>query len=216
MVGSDPERTLPSANVVSGPTSWSPDGGTLYVDDRGNGSLDVWAVDVSGQSRPRHVLRSRGADAGARVSPDGRWLLYFSEESGGQHVYVQPVGAERPRWQVSTDRGAQPRWSRDGRRIYYVRSAAANQPSAAALERSRILAVDVTEAAGALHFGSPRVAYEGSPLLSAPERPVYDVHPDGRLLVIRREPQDLPTDTSHVVVAIDWASTLRLPEATRP
>ena len=163
------------------------------------------------------MCSGQGAPTPAPASlPTGGGCWYFSDESGVQHVYVQPVGAERPRWQVSTDRGTQPRWSRDGRRIYYVRSAAANQPSAAALERSRILVVDVTEAAGALHFGSPRVAYEGSPLLSAPERPVYDVHPDGRLLVIRREPQDLPTDTSHVVVAIDWAASLRRSGATPP
>jgi Tol biopolymer transport system component len=162
------------------------------------------------------VLQSRGVDAGARVSPDGRWLLYFSDESGVQQVYVQPVGAERPRWQVSTDRGTQPRWSRDGRRIYYVRAAAPNQPSSTAPEGGRILVVDVTEAVGALRFGPPRAVYEGSPLLGAPERPVYDVHPDGRLLVIRRETQDLPTDTSHVVVAIDWAASLRPPKATRP
>jgi Tol biopolymer transport system component len=206
MTGSDPERTLQQA---SGPTSWSADGKTLYADVRGDGtSLDIHSIDLSGGSGSRPVVRSSEVDAGARLSPDGRWLLYYSLQNGTQHVYVQPAGADRPRWQVSTDRGNQARWSRDGRRIYYVRVAPPNVPGTVVPEAGRILAVDVREVDGGLQFGPPQTIYEGSSLSSSPERPIYDVHPDGRLLLIRRASPAAPNDTSHVVVALDWAASL--------
>jgi serine/threonine-protein kinase len=209
MVGGGAERTIPSAHLASGPTSWSRDGRTLFVDDHDETTRDdVWAIDVAGGSGARPVIRAPGAQAGTRVSPDGRWLLYFSDESGTQHVYVQPIDAERPRWQVSTDRGTQPRWSRDGRRIYYVRGAPPDVPSSAVPEAGRILAVDVSVSGEGLRFSTPREIYQGSPLMGAPERPVFDVHPDGRLLVIRRQARDEPSDRTHAVVALGWAASL--------
>jgi hypothetical protein len=44
--------------------------------------------------------------------------------------------------------------------------------------------------------------------MGAPERPVFDVHPDGRLLVIRRQARDEPSDRTHAVVALGWAASL--------
>jgi serine/threonine-protein kinase len=205
MTGREPERVV---ELAAAPTSWSADGRTLYADVRGSGTLaDIHAIDVTGASASQPVVRSNEVDAAAKLSPDGQWLLYFSNRSGTQQVYVQPAGSDRPVWQVSTDRGSQPRWSRDGRTIYYVRTAPPNVPGAAA-EGGRILAVDVTRSGEGLRFGAPRTIHEGSSLLGAPERPVYDVHPDGRLLLIRREALAAPKDGSHVVVALDWAASL--------
>ncbi|MCP5110052.1 MAG: hypothetical protein GY953_04380 [bacterium] len=47
-------------------------------------------------------------------------MAYFSDESGRNEVYVRPFPTGESRWQVSTDGGRQPRWSRDGKELFYV------------------------------------------------------------------------------------------------
>ncbi len=55
----------------------------------------------------------------ARVSPDGRWLAYTSNESGRNEVYVRPFPGAGGRWAVSTDGGAEPVWTSAGRALLY-------------------------------------------------------------------------------------------------
>jgi Tol biopolymer transport system component len=56
----------------------------------------------------------------ARLSPDGRWLAYGSNESDEEHVYVTSFPELRGRWQVSIEDGDRPRWNDDGTKIYYL------------------------------------------------------------------------------------------------
>lgn len=54
------------------------------------------------------------------VSPDGRWLAYYSNESGSVHVYVRPLSGQARPVQVSRDAGLYPRWSRSGRSLFVL------------------------------------------------------------------------------------------------
>ena len=56
----------------------------------------------------------------ARLSPDGRWIAYVSNESGGFEVYVQPFPTTGGKWQVSKGGGQQPQWRRDGAELFYI------------------------------------------------------------------------------------------------
>ena len=56
----------------------------------------------------------------ARLSPDGRWIAYNSNESGGFEIYVQPFPTTGAKWQVSKGGGQQPQWRRDGAELFYV------------------------------------------------------------------------------------------------
>ena len=59
-------------------------------------------------------------EVGPAISPDGRWLAYASNETGGYQIYVRPFpDVESGRWQVSTSGGAAPRWSHSGNEIFY-------------------------------------------------------------------------------------------------
>lgn len=118
----DPIR-LNIASVRSGfvrPVDWSSDGqGILYVVRDVNTGFDVWTFDLTTQSS-RPVLNSPAQEFSARFSPDGRWLVYQSDESGRTEVYLQryPVtGAKIP---ISTDGGESPRWGRGGTEVYWV------------------------------------------------------------------------------------------------
>jgi hypothetical protein len=81
---------------------------------------NLWTFDVS-TSRAGQVLpeEGRAARSQARLSPDGRWLAYVSDESGQDTVYVRPFPHGEGRWQVSIPGGDEPRWGPGGREIFY-------------------------------------------------------------------------------------------------
>ena len=102
------------------PTDWSRDGRYVLVDPRQH-------------RRHRHLGRARrrpGQGLAARrlsvletsgqFSPDGRWVAYVSTESGRIEVYVTPFPAGGAHYQVSANGGMQPRWSPDGKTLYFV------------------------------------------------------------------------------------------------
>jgi serine/threonine-protein kinase len=101
------------------PTSWSPDGRLLaFTEFNPLTGADIWVVDLRTRER-RQVVRTLFDESHARFSPDGRWLAYMSNESGRWDVFVRPVDATSSRVQVSTNGGAWPCWSVDGRTIYF-------------------------------------------------------------------------------------------------
>jgi len=72
------------------------------------------------EKKPRVLLQDQFNMIGARLSPDGRWLVYASDESGRFQIYVRPFPALDRKWLVSTDSGFDARWSKDGRELTYV------------------------------------------------------------------------------------------------
>ncbi len=102
------------------PTSWSPDGGRLaFTEYHPLTGADVWLVDVETRERTP-IVRSLFDESHARFSPDGRWLAYMSNDSGRWEVFVRPADGTGARVQVSTNGGAWPCWSSDGRALYFT------------------------------------------------------------------------------------------------
>src|SRR5262249_45929511 len=73
----------------------------------------------SGKFQPKPLLVTPAFEGGAQLSPDGRWMVYQSNESGQPEIYVRRYPALDRAWQVSEGGGVQPRWSSTGREIYY-------------------------------------------------------------------------------------------------
>ncbi len=79
---------------------------------------DVWAFDLTtGDSLV--VVGTEAREGSPRISPDGRYLLYPSDESGRAEIYLTTMPTADKRWQVSVDGGNWPQWSPDGRTIYF-------------------------------------------------------------------------------------------------
>lgn len=114
----EPQRLLESPwNQF--PTSWSPDGRRLaFTEFNPLTGADVWILDVKTRQR-QQVVRTLFDESYARFSPDGEWIAYMSNESGRWDVFVRPSSGGGPRVQVSTEGGAWPCWSVDGRTVYF-------------------------------------------------------------------------------------------------
>jgi Tol biopolymer transport system component len=113
--------------AVGIPTSWSPDGKTLLYDHVGTDNKpSIWMLPapLSGvDGKPHPFLEAAYEQQSAQISPDGRWMVYVSNESGSPEVYVQPFpiqgGVHGGKTPISTHGGFEPRWSRTGQEIFF-------------------------------------------------------------------------------------------------
>jgi eukaryotic-like serine/threonine-protein kinase len=117
-----PEELLLDALRFTFPSDWSSDGNTVLVTHApGNGHrFDVSALVLDGRRPPVSLLDSPFNESAAKFSPDNRWIAYVSDESGRSEVYVRAFPDPTGVWQVSTAGGEAPRWSGDGRELFYL------------------------------------------------------------------------------------------------
>jgi Tol biopolymer transport system component/tRNA A-37 threonylcarbamoyl transferase component Bud32 len=175
-----------------GPTAqaWSPDGKSLLFVD-GWPTFDLWLLTLDGDRKPRPFLHGPFNESQARISPNGRWLAYVSDESGREEVYVVPFPGSGGRWPISTDGGSRPLWARNGRELFYRNG-------------DRTMAVTVTRDA-TFSATKPGFLFEAKAVsylwLS------WDVTPDGDFLMI--EPGESDTPSSQINVVLNWLQEVR-------
>jgi serine/threonine protein kinase/Tol biopolymer transport system component len=192
--GSGAEELLLTDDLVTLASDWSRDGKTLfYARGPAGSNWEVWALPLEGERKPRLVIPHSGNSFSqmGRLSPDGRWLAYASNDSGTAQVYVVAYGGGQGKWQVSTSEGSQPKWSRDGKELYFAN------------DISRVLSsVAVKEANGALQFG-PAQALVTTP---ATQQFIYDVSPDGKKILLNVVAQQV---SQSVTVVSNFAAELK-------
>jgi eukaryotic-like serine/threonine-protein kinase len=117
--GSTPMERLTTSEFTQYPGSWLPNGQTVAVVEGHPGtSHDIVLLDVrTGRVTP--FLNSKFSETHPEFSPDGRWIAYSSDHSGRKEVYVEPFPRSGGRWQISTDGGLEPLWSRNGKQLFY-------------------------------------------------------------------------------------------------
>jgi eukaryotic-like serine/threonine-protein kinase len=157
------ERLAPSRRGQFAP-AWSSGGAIAYLQEG-----DIWLLTPAG--RPERFFASSAIERYPAFSPDGRWMLYTSDESGRQEVYVRPHPGPGSATQVSAQGGVEPVWSRDGRRIYF------GQPGDARV----MMAVDVL--AGEPFRASRAAALMPWPYATTNPGRSYDVLADGSFVV---------------------------------
>ncbi|HEX9564319.1 MAG TPA: protein kinase [Gemmatimonadaceae bacterium] len=115
---SSPPEVILAAPLAQWPWSFTPDGKTLVFDEGGGGTR-IRALTIGSADAPRTVVANEYTNRTGRLSPDGRWLAYASNETGRYEVYVRPFPGPGGATQVSVDGASQPMWSRDGRELFY-------------------------------------------------------------------------------------------------
>ncbi|BCS32377.1 hypothetical protein TBR22_A15870 [Luteitalea sp. TBR-22] len=185
------ELALKSASRIV-PTDWSADGRYIvYSKGSDNANSDVWIVPVSGERQPVPVLQTPSSESQARLSPDGRWIAYTSNESGEAQVYVQSFPTSGNKWQVSNKGGHWPEWRRDGKELFYHSRA-----------EKGIMAVPVAPQASPDRFEVglpqrvvPAVVFSG-----------FSVAPDGQHFIVDGFLND--ESASILTVVVNWAAAL--------
>jgi serine/threonine-protein kinase len=175
-----------------GATSWSADG-RLFVlfQTHPETDGDITVLPVDGERKPRLFLQTPADEGGSTLSPDGRFLAYVSNESGTAEVYVQPFPGGGGKWQISTEGGREPVWSRSGVELFY-RTA------------DRMMVVSL-ETEPRFQVGTPRVLFTDPYAKQGWFIANYDVSPDGRkFLMVKGEEVD-----GRLVVVQNWPELLR-------
>jgi Tol biopolymer transport system component/tRNA A-37 threonylcarbamoyl transferase component Bud32 len=169
------------------PRSISADGRTLIVDvQHPVTSNDLWTVDVaSGRESP--LLVGPFDQDYAEFSPDGQRIAYVSNESGRNEVYVQHFPATGRKWSVSREGGTLPRWSRNGRELFFRNG-------------QKVMVADVGTQPE-LVIGAPKELFEGE------YAPAYDVSADGQRFVMLKS--QLPPSPSQLQVILGGTSDMQ-------
>jgi Tol biopolymer transport system component len=102
---------------------WSRDGRTVLFSTPSPGNIgnDLWVAAMNPiGAKPVPYIVAPGLQQQGQFSPDGRFVAYGSDQAGTFDIYVQPFpDAAGGKWQVSTGGGVEPRWSRDGKELFY-------------------------------------------------------------------------------------------------
>jgi len=120
MSGVGEVELLYSTDVNCFPESVSPDGAYLTMmvgSEKTRG--DLFLLPLPEEGEPIVFRQTEFNESGSKISPDGRWVVYHSDESGGFEVYVTTFPVAGRRWQVSSNGGVYPEWRADGREIVY-------------------------------------------------------------------------------------------------
>jgi serine/threonine protein kinase/Tol biopolymer transport system component len=162
-------------------TDWSRDGRFLvYQSNDPQTAWDIWVLPMEGDRKPFLFLKTNFAEYRGRLSPDGRWMAYTSNESGRYEIYVRPFrgipsgAASSGQWQVSTSGGIYPLWRADGKELYYI------------APDGKLMAVPMTASSATIEPGTPVALFQtrlfggGIDVNSGIQ---YDVTGDGRFLM---------------------------------
>jgi Tol biopolymer transport system component/tRNA A-37 threonylcarbamoyl transferase component Bud32 len=199
--GDSPAARLPlvapaHANIQE--FQWSPDrrANAIRLSARRGGGRDV-VVQLTGDTIYMPFAADSGVqERGPRFSPDGKWLLYVSDKSGRDEIYVGAFPSGGERIQVSIDGGREALWSRDGSRIFYR-----------AVD-GWMMTATVTRSAGgsSLQVTKRDRLFDASPYLGNQFLAMYDVASDGRFLMLKLDAQAPRTD---VVIIRGWAQQIK-------
>jgi DNA-binding winged helix-turn-helix (wHTH) protein len=167
------------------PDAWSPDGKYLIYAPPWTWTLCRVERNPQGDWGNSTCWPTSSWEVAASISPDGRFLAYVSGESGMSEVYVRPLLDGGEKWRISTNGGSQPRWSRDGKELFYV-------------EGNTLLAVSVSTKPP-FSFGAATRLFSDPNLDWKYGHPIYDVSADGRRFVLTEPVGESRQASIHVV-----------------
>jgi serine/threonine-protein kinase len=164
--------------------SWTPDGQALvFLDD--DPTQAIWMVRLADRKRVKWLGGGGASMLGPRVSPEGRWLAYSSNQSARDEVYVRSFPVPAGVVQISSGGGSEPVWSHDGHSLYYrqddklMEAVLVTTPELRVASRRMLL--------------TQRFVTDGA-------HTHYDVSPDGKSFVFLKNNDAL----TQLVVVLNW------------
>jgi Tol biopolymer transport system component len=198
------EPLLPN-RVAAAPTQWSRDGRFIvYYEFDPKTKRDLWVLPTEGSAadrKPIPFLRTEANEIFGQLSPDSHWMAFTSDRSGKREVYVRPFPPGDGEWTISLAGGEMPRWSGDGKELFFVAA------------DGKMMAVAVKAVAGpkpSFEAGTPvslfdaHMVHQGSDVNFE-----YDVTADGKRFLINVENASGAASAPTLTVVTNWAAGLK-------
>jgi len=192
------EQPLVTNNFYKAATQWSRDGRFIvYTQVESQTNRDIWVLPIEGAKpgQPIAFLHTSANEFLGQLSPDSKWMAYTSDESGRREVYVRAFPSGQNLTSISRAGGEAPRWSADGRELFFVAA------------DGRMNAVPVKPAGSTFEPGTPVPLFNAN-LVRSPNEPLidYDVSSDGKRFLITTA---APGSTSATLNLIsNWTAAL--------
>ena len=193
--GTGAEEQITTDGTVALVSSISPDGKLAFYYNAPSAGRDLWMVPLEEDRKPSAFLEGPFNEVSPKISPDGQWVAYISDESGRKEIFVRPFPASSGKWQISTEGGEAPLWARNGHELFY-------------LNGDKMMAVDITTEPS-FQAGTPRMLFEEN-YVRRNNEPNYDVSLDGERFVMIQasEEQDSPAP-QQINVVLNWFEELK-------
>lgn len=195
--GGPDETVLFQSEPSKYPDDWSPDAQYIvYTTDPRPGAYDLAMLRVADLQVTPLVATPRFNETQGRISPDGRWLAYTSDETGRAEVHLRGFPSGASHVQLSNEGGSEPVWRGDSRELFYL----AND--------GRLMAVDVRSAGPTIEPGPPRTLFQTSVARQGvPYATRYVATADGQRFLFNMPASD-PTPPA-ITVMLDWRNALQ-------
>jgi Tol biopolymer transport system component len=175
---------------VTQPVSWSSDGRFILYHTR-SGRTAPWVLPLGGDRKPFPFAEARAF--GPQFSPDGRWVVYRSSESGRDEVYIAPFPGLGGKWLISTAGGTDARWRADSKEIFYLD-----------IDNNLLMSAAVTLGSDRVDVGAAKPLFK---LVKIGARFAYDVSPDGqRILAVTQKAE---AASGPLTLVVNWPALLK-------
>ena len=156
---------------------------------------DLWYMALDGDTTPKPIVATKYVEDNPRISPDGNYLAYTSDESGSPEIYLTRFPGGGGKWQVSVERGRFPVWSPVGGELFFLDGSAVKQ-------------VDVTTEP-TMRLGTPRTLFDAAEIgVDVIGESRFEIARDGRRFLMIQELRDNDVAPS-LVINYDWISQFR-------
>jgi Tol biopolymer transport system component len=154
------------------------------------GGRDICVLPLSRDRKPPACVATEFDETRPKLSPNGQWLAYQSNELKRSEIYVVSFPIPDKKSTISTDGGGVPVWSSDGRELYYYSS------------DGKITAVEIKPGSGFQH-GPPKALF---PVRITNRNASFSVSKDGHFLVAALVEQEASTP---MTVVLNWPELLK-------
>jgi serine/threonine-protein kinase len=167
--GDEPHRSPMGASFAAQGTAFA------YVTLGLNALSDIGKASLTPPRNPELLpqVATAATETQPRLSPDGRWLAYVSNESGTAEVYVRPFPGPGGQLKISTAGGTGPMWAPTGLTLYYYRT---NQLRLTGVALTSSPSLDIIRRDTLVAFSAARAVFNNWPN--------YDVARDGSGFIV--------------------------------
>jgi dipeptidyl aminopeptidase/acylaminoacyl peptidase len=171
------------------PLDWTPDGETLIFTTSSTTGQTALAMAQDGEVTS--LWTARGDALTARLSADGKWIAYASDESGRNEIFIRPFPKTAAKWQVSTGGGVEPRWRRDSKELFFT------------TQNGTLMAAEISLVGGRVAVGTVQPLFRGgfNSICGS-----YDVSPDGQRFIVNAPLTD--SKPQPLTLVVNWSAEL--------